>query len=87
MGLNIKNEETERSARQLAAATGESLTKAISVAVSERLSRLHGHDDAGAAERISRLRAVAADAANRWIEPYRSSDHGDLLYDDAGLPR
>ena len=36
MGLNIKNETTERLAHELARATGESLTTAITVAVRER---------------------------------------------------
>ena len=87
MSLNIKNEDTERLARQLAAATGESLTSAITVAVRERLDRLHHHDDDAAAGRAARIREIAADAAGRWVEPYRSADHGDLLYDEHGLPR
>ena len=38
MALNLKNEETERLARELAARTGESLTVAVTVALQERLS-------------------------------------------------
>jgi antitoxin VapB len=33
------------------------------------------------------MREIAVDAARRWVEPYRSAEHGDLLYDEAGLPR
>ena len=40
MGLNIKNEETVRLAREVAAVTGESLTGAVSVALTEKLQRL-----------------------------------------------
>lgn len=87
MGLNIKNEQTESLARQLAAETGESVTRAVTVAVRERLDRVR-HDNAGAvAERLSRMREIGNDAATRWVEPYRGTDHGDLLYDDVGLPR
>ena len=86
MALNIKNDEAERLARELAAATGESVTRAITVAVRERLARLRHRDDAAAAERADRLRVIAQDAAGRWVEPYRTADHGDLLYDESGLP-
>lgn len=87
MSLNIKNGEAERLARELAAATGESVTRAVTVAVRERLDRLHEVDESAAAGRVARLRAIAEDARGRWVEPYRSADHGDLLYDDVGLPR
>lgn len=39
MALNIENEETERLARELARATGENLTVAVTVALRERLER------------------------------------------------
>jgi antitoxin VapB len=87
MSLNIKNDEAEQLARELAAETGESVTRAVTVAVSERLSRLRGQDEGSVAQRIVRIRAIGNDAADRWVEPYRSADHGDLLYDKAGLPR
>jgi antitoxin VapB len=87
MALNIKNSETEELAHQLAAATGESLTGAVTVALRERLSRVAGSNPDAATERAERLRAVARDAAGRWVEPYRSAEHGELLYDERGLPR
>ena len=40
MALSIKNDATERLARKVAAATGESLTAAIQKALEERLDRL-----------------------------------------------
>ena len=40
MGLSIKNNETERLARQVANETGESITQAIRHALEERLARL-----------------------------------------------
>lgn len=39
MALNLKNQETERLARELARITGESLTVAVTVALKERLDR------------------------------------------------
>ncbi len=87
MSLNIKNVDAERLARQLAAATGESVTRAVAVAVRERLDRVQHGDASEAAERGARVRKIAEDAAGRWVEPYRSADHGTLLYDESGLPR
>jgi antitoxin VapB len=39
MPLNLKSPEADRLARELAAATGESITRAVTVALSERLER------------------------------------------------
>ena len=87
MSLNIKNAEAEGLARQLAAATGESVTRAVTVAVRERLDRVGRRGEDDVAERIARINQIAADAAGRWVEPYRSTEHGELLYDESGIPR
>jgi antitoxin VapB len=84
MSLNIKDEETHRLVRELAQLTGESQTTAVAVAVRERLDRLHA---AGRLSLADRLVAIGRDTAPRLEEPYRSDEHGDLLYDDQGLPR
>ncbi|EQD77539.1 transcription factor, partial [mine drainage metagenome] len=42
MPLSIKDRETDRLARELANATGESLTTAVATALSERLERVRG---------------------------------------------
>jgi antitoxin VapB len=87
MSLNIKNQETERLVRQLARVTGENVTRAVTVAVRERLERVQLNDQAAATQRANQIRQIAQDAARRWLEPYRSTEHGDLLYDSLGLPR
>jgi antitoxin VapB len=87
MSLNIKNGDAERLARELAAATGETVTRAVTIAVRERLDRLQHQDVAVVEKRADRIRVIAHDAAGRWVEPYRSADHGELLYDESGLPR
>ena len=81
--MNIKNEETHRLARELASLTGETVTAAVTVAVQERLDRVRRDDREGLAER---LLAIGRETAPLWREPYKSADHGDLLYDDQGLP-
>jgi antitoxin VapB len=84
MGLNIKSEEAHRLARQLARLTGESMTAAVTEAVRERLDRLRREEAVGLADR---LLAIGKDCAVRLKEPFRSANHGDLLYDERGLPR
>jgi len=85
MSLNIKNEETYRLVRELAELTGESMTGAVTEAVRERLERLRQAEGrAGMAERIH---AIAADMRARLPDDFFDIDHGDLLYDENGLPK
>jgi antitoxin VapB len=83
MSLNIKSEKTHRLVRELAGLTGESLTVAVTVAVQERLDRLRSERDLGL---VDRLLEIGRDCAAHLQEPYRSIDHGTLLYDERGLP-
>jgi antitoxin VapB len=84
MSLTIKNDETRRLAEELARLTGESMTAAVTQAVRERLARLRGGQDETLADR---LLAIGRDCAPRLREPFRSAEHGALLYDERGLPR
>ena len=86
MSLNLKNDQVHHLARQLADLTGESMTAAVTEAVRERLDRVRSEQDPSATI-ASRLVAIGKDCAKRLKEPYRSADHGDLLYGDDGLPR
>ena len=83
MGLNIKNEATCDAIRRLAKHRGVSLTKAVDDAVRESLAR----DPAEIEARYRRMTAIARDCAARIKEPYKSIDHGELLYDELGLPK
>ena len=86
MSLNIKNEETCELARELAALTGESMTGAITVALRERLER-ERHERSSAETRIRRLRAIRKRCARLLKAGGPSAiEHGDLLYDENGLP-
>ncbi len=84
MSLNIKNEDTHRMARELARATGESMTVAVSEAIRERLERVRGKSKE---DMLTRILRIAEECGPLWKEPYRSVDHGDLLYDEKGLPK
>lgn len=84
MSLNIKDERAHRLARELADLTGESMTEAVTIAVSERLQRLrHGKEGSLA----DRLLAIGRDASKHIKEEYRHVDHAELLYDARGMPR
>jgi antitoxin VapB len=84
MGLNIKNDETYRLVDELAKLTGETMTAAVTEAVRERLDRIRRERDGCLADR---LLTIGKDCAARLKEPFKSADHGELLYDDRGLPR
>jgi antitoxin VapB len=84
MGLNIKNEETHRLVEELAKLTGESMTVAVTEAVRERLERIRHIQGTSLADRLV---AIGQDCATHLKEPFSSIDHGELLYDERGLPR
>jgi antitoxin VapB len=84
MSLNIKNDEANTLAHKLAALTGESLTTAVTVSLRERLESLQKTQPADLAQRLLQ---IGQDCAQRLKEPYLTVDHGDLLYDENGLPK
>jgi antitoxin VapB len=86
MSLNIKNKDAHELAQQLARLTGESLTEAVTEALRERLKRTQNKDK-HAAKLSDRLLEIGRDCSKRLKEPFRSADHGDLLYNEKGLPK
>jgi antitoxin VapB len=82
MSLNIKDPETHRLAKELAEATGETITEAVRTSVRERLHRVRTRP--GLAER---LLAIGDDAASRMSEEFRTDNPDDWLYDEDGLPK
>jgi antitoxin VapB len=86
MSLNIKRPEAHALAERLAKLTGETLTDAVTVALRERLARLERTTDFDE-QRYQALKALVKDSRRLWREPYLSTDHGELLYDELGLPK
>lgn len=84
MGLNIKSEETHRLVQELSSLTGETMTTAVKEAVRERLTRVRQTKKGSLADR---LLAIGKDCATHLAAPYRTAEHGDLLYGDDGLPK
>jgi antitoxin VapB len=84
MGMNIKNDEAQKLAHKLSEITGETLTAAVTEALRERLDHVQSAGGAGLADRLLK---IGRDCAEHLKEPFRSADHGDILYDERGLPR
>ena len=83
MGLRIDGPATERIVRELAAATGESVTAAVRRAAEERLQRLRRGGIAGSL--AGELMAIGARCAALPDIDTRSAE--DILgYDRHGLP-
>ena len=84
MPLSFKNDATERLARKVADATGESLTEAIQKALEERWARL-------SAKRRNRLLASQVEDLLHRVDalPVLDSRSADeiLGYDEHGMPR
>jgi antitoxin VapB len=83
MSLNVKNPEAHELARELAELTGESMSAAVTIAVRERRDRVLADHSGGLAQRMLE---IGKDCAGRLPEGVRRIDHGDLLYDESGLP-
>jgi antitoxin VapB len=76
MGINIKNEETQRLIRRLAALAGEGQTEAITVAVRERIEKLEKRK--GVAERLLEIGRETAPLL-------KGLDMDEALYGENGL--
>jgi antitoxin VapB len=86
MSLNIKNEETHRLVRELAAQTGLSMTQAVHDAVQRRLAALRAERGDAAVDLDAAL-ALTHDLHVRLGAGYLAQDFDAELYDERGLPR
>jgi antitoxin VapB len=82
MALNIKDPETDRLARELAALTGQSITVALRDALRERLMAIRARE--GAVARPGLADVIARGRARRTLDE-RSEDE-ILGYGADGLP-
>jgi len=82
MALSIKTDEADRLARELAEATHETLTQAVTTALRERLERVRSEKDSEYEKRLRRL-----------VDEYQALETKDdrtaeeiIGYDEHGLP-
>lgn len=85
MSLNIKNEEACMLARDLARLTGETMTEAVTVALRQRLERERHRRSSQTLAR--ELDAIGQRCANLLGPGPSAVEHGELLYDERGLPK
>lgn len=83
MALNIKNPEAERLARELAEATGENITQAVTQALREQLIRKTGRTDPAVLR--EEMRAIQERFNRRPVLDDRSPEE-IVGYDEDGLP-
>jgi antitoxin VapB len=83
MSLNIKDPEAHKLAALLAKETGETLTAAVTQALRERLDRVRRRRKRNAM--LAEIHAISARSAAVLQGP--PIDHGELLYDEKGLPK
>lgn len=81
MAFNIKNDETHALAKEVAEMSGESMSSAVDTALRERRDRLSANDRRARIQHIIEL-----GRKHRDKDYVASTDHGDLLYDENGLP-
>ncbi len=80
MQINIKSDAARALADEITKRTGETITEAVTEALKQRLKRLTLN------ERLARIDQLTKDISSRMEEPWKSMDHGDLLYDENGMP-
>ena len=79
--MNIKNAEAAAIAAELAAQDGKSVTQVVLEALRDAKRKREKTQE----ERLARVMAICRDTAAR-LGP-NPIDHGELLYDERGLPK
>ncbi len=85
MSLNISDAETCRMADELARLTGESTMDAVTIALREQLVRERRKRDATLL--AQELHAIGQRCAALLAPGPAAVEHGDLLYNERGLPK
>ncbi|WP_439632891.1 type II toxin-antitoxin system VapB family antitoxin [Glycocaulis sp.] len=83
MTLSIKDPQTDALARKLAELKGQTITDAVRAALEAEIARA----ERGETARQDRIRALVERVAAGMEGSGHSLDHGDLLYDEIGLPK
>lgn len=83
MSLNIKSAEADRLVHALSDLTGESKTQAVIKALRERLERMQRDRDQK--KLVADMLAIGEKCAG--YGRHDATEHGELLYDERGLPR
>jgi hypothetical protein len=85
MALNIKSEEAHELAAELAKLTGRSMTAVVVDALRAQVNQ-HRRNQAKVA-RVQELMEIGRRCAAHLQQHPAATQHGDLLYDELGMPR
>jgi antitoxin VapB len=83
LSLNIKDPEAHKLARELANETGETMTRAVTEALRERLGRLRKKQNKKMT--VEEMLELGRQFRKHLKGPL--PDHAELLYDEKGLPK
>ena len=85
MSLNIKNAEAYDLANELARLTGRSMTMVVLEALRQQRDEVLRQQQKAA--RVQELMAIAQRCAAHITQPVQAVAHGEMLYDERGLPQ
>ncbi len=85
MAINIKDDETDAKARELAAITGKGITGAISYALDQALGAVKSVESVD--QKIAQANKIAEKFQSHLKSNMTSTDHDECLYDEKGLPK
>ena len=84
MDLNIKNKEAHELAVELAKLTGKSMTAVVIDALRTQLKQQRRYQEKET--RLEELMAIGKRTAAHIHQPVTATKHGDMLYDENGMP-
>jgi antitoxin VapB len=84
MGLNIKDQEAHDLAAELARLTGKSMTAVVIEALRSQLDQRQRYQDKDS--RLEELMLIGKRCAAHLHQPLTALQHGEILYDEHGLP-
>jgi antitoxin VapB len=85
MSLNIKNTEVYELARELARLTGRSMTTVVLEALRQQRELLLRQQQRDT--RVQELMAIGQRCAAHIALSVKAVEHGDMLYDERGMPQ
>ncbi len=85
MSLNIKNQEVYDLASELAQLTGRSMTAVVLDALRHQRERIQREQQKEV--RVQELMSIAQRCAAHITQPVAATDHGDMFYDEHGMPQ
>ena len=84
MGLNIKNKEAHELAAELARLTGKSMTAVVIDALRTQLKQMRRYQEKET--RLEELMTIGKRCAAHIHHPVSALQHGEILYDESGMP-